>query len=74
MRIELDNPQATRALVRFLRGREYLAVAQGSAIVEVVPINSTTEQADRRRTLSDLEEWRAEHPEVETTVLGPNNG
>ena len=74
MRIRLDNPQAARALVRFLRGREYLAVARPEGVVEAVPINSTTEGNDRLRTLRDLEDWRAEHPEIEATPLEPDEG
>jgi hypothetical protein len=72
MRIRLSDPNATRGLVRFLRGREYLAVAHPEGIVEAVPINSINLRADRTRTMKDLKEWQAEHSDIEATVLDTN--
>jgi hypothetical protein len=62
MKLRVDEQHAAQSLVRFFRRREYLAVHEPPGTVEVVPIRSVSERADRVRTLRDLEEWRAENP------------
>ena len=62
MRLRVDDPKAAADLVRFFRRREYLAVQEPPGVVEVVPITSVSERADRARTLRDLAAWRDEHP------------
>jgi hypothetical protein len=69
MRIRLNNPDTARDLVRFLRRRGYLAVAEPRAVVEAVPINTVSEQADRSRLLQDLSAWMAENPGLEATLV-----
>jgi hypothetical protein len=68
MRIRVSDPRKSRELVRFLRGREYLAVAHHDGPVEAVPINSISERADRVRMLRDLADWMAENPGLEATL------
>lgn len=70
MKLRVDDHQAAENLVRFFRRREYLAVHEPPGTVEVVPIRSVSEQADRALTLRDLDGWRAENP---TAVVEPND-
>jgi hypothetical protein len=65
MQLDVSQQRGARDLVRFFRRREYLAVEHEPGIVEVVPINSVSEPADRLRTLRDLAEWTARHPGVD---------
>ncbi len=69
MRLHISDPRETRDLVRFFRRREYLAVEHERGILEVVPINSLTDRAERLRTLHDLAEWKAAYPGVEAEPL-----
>lgn len=62
MRLHVSESAAVRDLVRFLRTRDYLAVDEGDGMVEVVPIGSVSEAADRARLLRDLDEWRTGRP------------
>jgi hypothetical protein len=62
MKLRVDEQHAAESLVRFFRRREYLAVHEPPGTVEVVPIRSVNDRADRIRTLHDLEEWRAVNP------------
>ncbi len=71
MRIRVGDPQAARDLVRFLRRRGYLAVADAEGVVEAVPIESAGEAPDRARTLRDLAEWSAATPARRPEPLDP---
>jgi hypothetical protein len=71
MRLYVPDSQAARDLVRFFRARGYLAVADPGGEVEVVPIASRGEAADRASTLRDLAAWRADHPGVAADVDEP---
>jgi hypothetical protein len=57
VRFELSEPEATKDLVRYLRVTGYLAVDRGNGIVEAVPIRAVSRDADRRRTVRDVEAW-----------------
>jgi hypothetical protein len=65
MKLDVNESRGARDLVRFFRRREYLAVEQEPGVIEVVPIDSVSERADRSRTLRDLEEWRLNHPGID---------
>ena len=69
MRFELTDPKAARQLVRHLRVTGYLAVERGPGIVEAVPIRALSKDADRVRTIRDVERWAAEHGAVEARPL-----
>ena len=72
MRFRIDDPRGARDLVRYFRRRGYLAAEVGEAEVEIVPIESVGDLADRARTLRDLKVWKAEHPEARVDPLeGP---
>ncbi len=67
MRIRVEDPRTAADLVRYFRRLDYLAVEETPGVVEVVPITSTSERADRARTLRDLDAWRQENPGVDAT-------
>ena len=69
MEIEVSDPRAARDLVRFLRGRGYLAVERRRGVVEAVPIDAAGREADRLRTLREVEEWAVEHGGVHVRPL-----
>ena len=69
MEIEVSDPRTARDLVRFLRGRGYLAVERGRGVVEAVPIDAVGSAADRARTLRDVQAWAAEQGGVEIRPL-----
>ena len=69
MRIRISDPRAARDLVRFFRTRGYLAAARGPNVVEVVPIDSAGERADRARALGDLETWSEANPGIGAVPL-----
>ncbi len=68
MRLRVDDPSAAADLVRFFRRRDYLAVEDPPGIVEVVPITSVNERADRARTLRDLSTWREQNPGADVAL------
>jgi hypothetical protein len=71
MRFQIDDRRGASDLVRFFRRRGYLAADVGDH-VEIVAIESAGELADRARTLRDLGEWKAAHPEARVEPLeGP---
>ena len=69
MLVRVTNLEATRRLVRFFRSRGYLAVQREPRLVEAVPIAAASEEADRRRLLADLDDWHAENPDAEASVV-----
>ena len=78
MEIEVSDPRAARDLVRFLRGRGHLAVERRRGVVEAVPIDAAGREADRLRTLREVEQWAAERGDLRVRPLddetaGPEN-
>ncbi len=72
MRFRIDDSRGASDLVRYFRRRGYLAAEVGAGEVEIVPIESMGDPADRARTLRDLTVWKGEHPEVRVDPLeGP---
>ena len=69
MLIRVSDPEAARNLTRFFRNRKYLAVERETGVVEVLPIASAGERADRLRIVRDTAAWREQNPGVETTPL-----
>ena len=69
MRVKVSDRRAARALVRFPRGRNYLAVEESPGVVDVMPINSVSQRTDRARTLGDLDAWMTENPGLEARPL-----
>jgi hypothetical protein len=68
LKIHVRDAEAARNLVRFFRARDYLAVADLTGVVDVAPIATEGEEADRERTLRDLAAWCADHRGVEVRV------
>ena len=69
MRFRISHPEATKELVRFLRVNGYLAVECGNGVVEAVPIRAASSDADRVRTLRDVETWAAERGGMDVEPL-----
>ena len=69
MLIRLTDPSLTRALVRYLHERQYLALAHEDGVVEAVPMNAVSERGDWARLSRELEAWRRDHREVETELV-----
>jgi hypothetical protein len=65
MELRITDPELAGDLVRFFRRRGYLAVSESPGVVEVVPIRSASERANRAKMLCDLAEWTRGHPGVE---------
>ena len=68
MLVSIRNPVLTSSLIRFLRARDCLAFDRGGGIVEVMPINAVSDEADRLRLGRYLDHWRADHPEAAVEV------
>lgn len=72
MRFRIDDSRGARDLVRYFRRRGYLAAEVGDGEVDIVPIESGGDLADRARTLRDLKVWKDENPDVRVDPLeGP---
>ena len=68
MRLRVDDTQ-TGSLAQFFQERDCLAVRRAHGIVEVAPLITLSESADRRRVIDLLDEWRQSNPDVKVEIL-----
>lgn len=64
MRVRISDPSLATDLIEFFRRNAFLAVQETPDTIDVLPINTVSERADRLRIGRYLEAWLADHPGV----------
>jgi hypothetical protein len=69
MRVRISDGGRASELVAFFRARDFLAVKRSRTLLEVSPLVTLSDGADRGRVVRVLDEWEAANPEAAADLL-----